>query len=68
MALFLYTLHNLYVLLITRTTLLARVLAIALCLSVCPSVTSWCSIEVARVRIELVFGTKASFDQSYTVF
>ena len=32
MALFLYTLHNLYVLLITRTTLLARALAIALCL------------------------------------
>ena len=34
---------------------------------VCLSVTSRCSIEVV-LRIELVFGTEASFGQSYTVF
>ena len=43
--------------------MLARVLAMALCLSV----TSRCSIETDG-WINLVFGMKASFDQSYTVF
>jgi len=33
------------------------------CLSVCLSVTSWCSIEVVG-RIELVFGVETSFHQS----
>ena len=46
-------------------------LAMALCLSVCVclsvSVASRCSIETAG-RIDLNFGTKASFDHSYTVF
>ena len=38
------------------------------CLSVCLSVTSRCSVEVVG-RIELVFfGMEAFFDQSYTVF
>ena len=46
--------------------MLARILAMALCLSVSVSVTSRCSIEVVS-RIELVFGTGASFDR-YTVF
>ena len=32
----------------------------------CLSVTSQCSIESGE-RINLVFGTKASFDQSYAV-
>jgi len=41
--------------------MLARVLAMALCLSV--SVTSRCSIEVVG-RMELIFGMEASFDQS----
>jgi len=42
--------------------MLARVLAVALCLfvSVSVSVTSRCSVEVVR-RIELVFGMEASF-------
>jgi len=48
-----------------RDAMLARVLAIWPC--VCLSGTSRCSIEVVE-RIELVFGTEASFDQSYTVF
>jgi len=47
--------------------MLARVLATALCLSVCLSVTSRCSVEVVG-RIGLVFGVRASFDQPYTVF
>jgi len=34
--------------------------------SVCLSVTSRCSIEIAE-RIELLFGTRASFHPSYTV-
>jgi len=34
--------------------------------SVCLSVTSWCSVEM-RGRIELVFGKWTSFDLSYTV-
>jgi len=38
-----------------------------LCLSVCLSVTSRCSVEVVG-RIELVLGMEASFDQFYTVF
>ena len=42
--------------------MLARVLAMTLCLSV----TSRCSIETAE-RIGLVFGTVASPDPSYTV-
>jgi len=33
--------------------------------SVCLSVTSWCSVEM-RGRIELVFGKWTSFDLSYT--
>jgi len=41
--------------------------ALRLSVSVSLSVTSRCSIEVVG-RIELVFGTGASFDQSYTVF
>ena len=36
---------------------------VCVCLSVCLSVTSRCSVEVVE-RIELVFGTEASFDQS----
>ena len=36
------------------------------CLSVCLSVTSRCSIETAE-QIELVFGMSASFHPSYTV-
>ena len=39
--------------------MLARVLAMVLYLSVCLSVTSWCSTETDE-RIELVFGTGAS--------
>jgi len=54
--------------------MLARVLAMALCLSVCLSVsvcvylsaTSRSSIETAE-RIELVFGTGAFSQHSYTV-
>ena len=48
--------------------MLARVLAMALCLSDClsVSVTSRSSIETAE-RIELIFGTGASFRLSYTV-
>jgi len=42
--------------------MIARVLAVALCLSV----RSRCSVETAE-RIELVFGTGASFRLSYTV-
>jgi len=49
-----------------RDDMLVRVLAMALCLSVCLSVTSRSSIETGE-RIELVFGTGASFDISYTV-
>jgi len=48
-----------------RDAMLARVLASPV--SVCLSVTSRCSIEVVE-RIELDFGTEASFDQSYTAF
>jgi len=46
--------------------MLARVLAMALCLYlfVRLSVTSRCSIETAR-RIELLFGIKAYFDLFY---
>jgi len=50
--------------------MLVRVLAVALFLSVCPSVclpvTSRSCIETAEL-IELVFGTGASFHLSYTV-
>ena len=46
---------------------LARVIATALCPSVCLSVTSRCSIKSGE-RIYLVSGMGASFDQSYTVF
>jgi len=48
-----------------RDAMLARSLAMALCLSVSLYVTSRCSIEKGG-RIELVFGTEASFDQLYT--
>jgi len=41
--------------------LLARIIAVALCLCV----TSWSSIETAE-RIRLVFGMEASFDLFYT--
>jgi len=44
-------------------TMLARVLAVSVCLSV----TSRCSIEWNE-WINLVFGMEASFDQSYNVF
>ena len=56
-----------------RDAVLARVLLLAtsLCPSVCLcpflSVTSRCSIKRDE-RINLVFGTEASFDQSYTGF
>ena len=52
-----------------RDAMLARVLDIALCpcLCLCPSVTSRCSIETDG-RSNLFFGTKASFEQSHTVF
>ena len=46
--------------------MLARVLAMALCLSVRLSVTSRCSIEMSG-RIELVFGKEPSLDLAYTV-
>jgi len=51
-----------------RDAMLTRVLAGTLCPSVCVclAVTSRCSIEICG-RIELVFGTQASFDLSYTV-
>jgi len=49
-----------------RDAMLARVLAIALCLSVSVSVTSRCSIETDE-RIGLVFDTGTSFNLSYTV-
>jgi len=45
----------------------SAVLFMTLCLSVCLSVTSRCSIETSG-RIELIFGMEASFDLSYTVF
>ena len=49
-----------------RDAMVARVLAIwpGVCLSV--SITSRCSIELTG-RIELAFGTEASFDLSYSV-
>ena len=47
-----------------RDAVLARVLAMAVCL--CQSVTSRCSIK-RNERINLLFGMEASFDQSYTV-
>jgi len=46
--------------------MLARVLAVVLCLSVSVSVTSRCSIETVE-RIRLVFGAGASFHLSYIV-
>ena len=51
-----------------RDAMLTRVLAGTLCPSVCVclAVTSRCSIEICG-RLELVFGTQASFDLSYTV-
>jgi len=45
--------------------MLARELAMALCPSV--SVTSPCAIE-RDGQTDLVFGTEASFDQSYSMF
>ena len=52
-----------------RDAMLVQLLAMALCLclSVCLSVTSRCSVEAVG-RIELVFGMRASFDLTYTVF
>jgi len=47
-----------------RDTVPARVLAMNV--SLCLSVTSRCSIKRGE-RTNLVFGTEASFDQSYTV-
>ena len=49
-----------------RDAMLARVLAMAVSVSVCLSVASRCSIETDE-RIELVLGTGASFRLSYTV-
>ena len=50
-----------------RDAMLARYLLLScVCLSVRPSVTSRYSIETTG-RIELVFGTEASFHLSYTV-
>jgi len=40
---------------------------VALCLSVCLSVTSRSSIKTAE-RIKLVYGVEAALDSSYTVF
>jgi len=53
----------------SRDAMLARIQAMAPCLSVCLclSVTSRCSIKRYE-RINLGFGVEASFDQSYTVF
>ena len=48
-----------------RDAMLARMLAMALCLSV--SVTSRCSVETVE-RIRLVLGKGNSFHLSYTVF
>jgi len=50
-----------------RDAMLAWVQAMALCLSVCLSVTSQCSVELTDGWIELVFGKMASFDLSCTV-
>ena len=50
-----------------RDAMLARVLAVAMCLSVCLSVTSRCSVK-REEGINLVFGMEASFDHSCTVF
>jgi len=50
-----------------RDAMLARVLAMALCLSVCRSVTSRCSVKRDE-RINPVFGMESTLDQSYTVF
>ena len=41
--------------------------SVSVCLSVCLFVASRCSVKRAE-RINLVVGTRASFDQSYTVF
>jgi len=49
-----------------RDTVLARVLAMNVSVSLCLSVTSRCSIKRGE-RTNLVFGMEASFDQSYTV-
>jgi len=48
-----------------RDAMLARVLAMALRLTVSVSVTSRCSVETDE-RIELVFGMEVSFHLSYT--
>jgi len=49
-----------------RDAMLARVLAWpGVCLSVCLSITSRCSVETDG-RIELVFGMKASLDLTHT--
>jgi len=60
---FLFHFRNFY----PRDAMLSRI-AMALCLSVCPclSVASRSSIETDE-RIELVFGTGASVNLSYTV-
>ena len=51
-----------------RDAMLARVLAMALCLSVCLCLpaTSRCSIKMGE-RISVFFGMKASFNQSHSV-
>ena len=52
-----------------RRYAIARVLAIALCLSVCLRLFVWCRCSIEKnERINLVFGMEAFFDQSYTVF
>ena len=50
-----------------RDAVLVRVLAMTLCLSVSVSATSRCFVK-RNERINLVFGTEASFHQSYTGF
>jgi len=50
-----------------RVLAVVQCLCLAGCLSESESLTSRCSIKTAE-RIELVFGTGASFDLSYTVF
>ena len=49
-----------------RDAMLARVLAMTLCPCLCPCLSSRCCIKMNE-RISLLFGTQASFDQSYTV-
>jgi len=49
-----------------RVTITVTVTPLALCPSVCLSVTGQCSVETGR-WMELVFGMEASLDLSYTL-